>query len=112
MILPSKELLSSVLGKEVKDIQHTIDVPNDIVFNNYSYSGPLRHTRAIDIHRVAHLCKEYIIRNNYSLHISHDTDGLDYRVIIYKRSVKEYFHENTESEAIFKAGEWILKETK
>ena len=106
MTAPSKELLIKVIGYKNP---HPLEIEDSKL---YLYKEAGENITTINIYELGHKCKDYIIRNNYSLHITHDTGGLDCRVIIYKKSVKEYFHENTELESIFKACEWVLKETK
>ena len=97
----SKELLSTVIGIEV------INFSLGGYFIEYSAVGILRD---INIFELAHKCKELLIKKGYFFDISHSTMGLDCRVIVYGKGIKEYFIADTEEEAIFKACEWVIKQ--
>ena len=113
MTIPSKELLSAVLGVKVEYIR-LIDIydgrldarANDlhITFEEY--------VENINIYEIAHKCKEWAWRNDRVLYSS-------YKGHCYISNLNANNPDNeidhyalTEHEAIFKACEWILKETK
>ena len=114
----SKELLSEVLNLvEVKGIYEESDYTYDLCDRELNYAERLivfdtvgyNKYMIINIHELAHKCKEWLNKIWYCYDISSTTNGLDIRVIIWNTQIKEYFHENTEHEAIFKACEWIRK---
>ena len=70
----------------------------------------------IDIHRVAHKCKEWASTHNYSVISGWEMThwGGAYRVEVFRNSNNILFSMSTvdtEPEAIFKASEWILEQT-
>ena len=108
----STELLSQIFEVQITRI-HNIDAENNIHFNGgnekkhpYSLINPI----TINIFELTYKCKEFLIKKGYFFDISHSTMGLDCRVIVYGKGIKEYFIEETEREAIFKACEWIIKQ--
>jgi len=106
----SKELLSAVLGKDVKSGNGYIGCFENIL--TFAYSDEDMWSD-INIHELAHMIKEWAKTNDYyiSSWISMaDTDGwVAYSTTNYKEKEQLVF-DNTEPEAIFKAGELILKE--
>ena len=110
MNLPSKELLSEVLGENVTSIQ---ELSSDAIFGGrQAWITSKSHDCAINIHELAHKCKEWAFQHNFivnsELHYHkgccsiYDSNGdcLNGKGIF----------EDTEPEAIFKACEWILKQ--
>jgi len=101
MTLPSKHLLSEVLGVEILDCK--------VVGNGIAYNAKDNYpTQSINIHELAHKCKEWASKhgvniwswlNNVEIRDSH------------KCFVKSFIGD-TEAEAIFKACEWILEKIK
>ena len=114
MILPSKELISEVLSKEVEEEERFIDSNSLTYVNSGVYED-------INIYELAHKCKEWALSEGYIIEVGvHPTIKKD-------RSDKDYFYKittdrgqriiskfdeiiKTEPEAIFKACELILKE--
>lgn len=111
----SKELLGEVLGVEIDSIQG-LNKDNYLMFKFKIDNGKLIVNEAIDIHRIAHKCKEKAIEKKYWLDsgirnikldsikekgycyikdFNHDLDDF------YKNGKEEY-------EAIIKAYQWIL----
>lgn len=119
MQLPSKELLSEVLGKDVCKVKE--------IENNTLIYGCLVHDGwydEINIHELANKCKEWAYRKGYSLisgvFIVADDNGnavFDYFnscLINYiekenRNQVLNNFKSDTEAESILKACEWIIK---
>ena len=71
----------------------------------------------IDINRVAHDCKEWASKHHYSVVSGWEMThwGGAYRVDVYKNSSNILFSMSTietESEAVFRACEWILEKVK
>ena len=106
----SKELLSEVLG--------------NYDFNDYTIiNNKLRYHRGhygINIHELAHKCKEWAFSKGYTLESASIPKGnftSSYCVIMENTASRNCYsnfavHGDTEQEAIFKACEWILKEIK
>ena len=113
MLLPSKELLSEVLRVNVKFIEFDIETikrrihgsarDNDI----YYYDGKWKF---INIYELAHKCKELAYSKGYTL--ASYTSRKDWYVCRDPHKENPYVGEGTEPEAIFKACEWIMEQTK
>ena len=107
MELLSKELLSAVLGERVFAYSLTKDKPNmiTILANNL--------TRDVNIYELAHKVKEWMSDKypNFSIkwanHKAVGTENFQVRVWLYNECIGKA---DTEPEALFKAGEWVLKE--
>lgn len=113
----SKELLSAVQEVDfvyiVPDGEQrwdTIKRKNDIV---YELKGDSQY--GINIHELAHKCKEWATKNDYTITLEQTVyvDALVYTATIRGRSyniktTKLSFY-GTEPEAIFKACQWILE---
>ena len=110
----SKELLIEVLGIKERITHIDVSVKSKYVFWYYltetSYSAK---EKKINIYELAHKCKVWaytaiepcgIIASNFAEkgNAFLKTGGIDDR----------YFYANTEPEAVFKACEWILAQTK
>lgn len=108
----SKELLSEVLGLEIKEIKNKSNGALYVTDNCVGFSTKEETAGLINIYELAHKCKGWLNKIGYCYDISSTTNGLDIRVIIWNTQIKEYFHENTEHEAILKACEWIMEQTK
>jgi hypothetical protein len=115
--LPSKELLSAVLGVEVISVRE-IHLNRTLLYETYKLER-------INIHELSHMVKEWAKNNGYSisscLPIVTDEEGnpvFNYWYMAYVQNIETVdnmmpskdFIGRTEPEAIFKAGEWILKE--
>ena len=115
MKFPSKELLSEVLSKEVEE-ERFIDSNSLTYVNSGIYED-------INIYELSHKCKEWALSKEYIIEVGvHPTIKKD-------RSDRDYFYKittdrgqilvskfdeiiKTELEAIFKACEWIMEQTK
>lgn len=105
----SKELLSEVLGNKVESIRLVEKYDgriggrvNDlhITFEDY--------VENINIYEIAYRCKEWAILKGYELH-SAWTDVNEAYLELYSKYLEERkFTTETETEAIFKACQWIL----
>ena len=115
----SKELLSEVLNVDVKDI-YGLGASCSISASELSYSvhrnGDLN---IINIHELAHKCKEWAVSVKHGINSSVDgfskdeTNGFSSVYLMDDPDkILQDFYAYTEPEAIFKACEWILKETK
>lgn len=104
----SKELLSKVLGNKVKSIRlvekYDGKLNKRVNGLHVTFEG---YVENINIHEIAHRCKEWAWQNGYI--ISSFPTPAYWRVVVGSRKV---FIADNETEAIFKACEWILKETK
>ena len=116
--LPSKELLSEVLGVYVRDGWYF-----DCELLIYTYdkiSGLDENYHAeINIYELAHMCKEWTFKQGYELFsriLSNDNQMRGNCIVIRVESDPEttltITNADTEPEAIFKASEWVLKDNK
>jgi len=108
---PSKELLSEVLG---------IDTISDYEFDSnlitiyYIDDEDRRDYGLINIHELAHKCKEWALKKGYWLSSWHENRKsfcyVDEFIKIPATCVTQTIDADTEPEAIFKACEWILEQ--
>ena len=134
MILPSKQLLSEVLGKEVIKIAFakTGDRGQSLSNNNIEISIYPYHTVYFNIYELMHMMKEWaVVRNQecknidgkeqfYINDICSQFIGFSHIwqcIVGYRNITEEYnsdekkcFTSETETEAVFQACEWILNE--
>lgn len=109
MLLPSKELLSEVLGRDVDKVKGIEE--NTLI---YGCVHSNRWYDEINIYELAHKCKEWAIKKEFivtsqiNTYASYSYIGLDE---LYGGFIKE-FEANTEQEAIFKSCEWIMEQAK
>lgn len=111
----SKELLSEVLGREITEITSR---ENGVCLYT-TYSACLGE---YNIHELAHKVKEWAFWNDYEVitrmripDIYRDEHKIDYGYEInhINNGVVEFsWWIDTEPEAIFKAGEWVLQKVK
>jgi len=103
MTLPSKELASVVLKKEVKVIS------KDPQFDSFL---TVNRKETINIYEFIHLVKEWIQGKNYMLDISYLTNSVPRKVVLsfFGNIKKPCYVALDEIEAVIEAGEWILKE--
>ena len=106
MILPSKELISEVLSKEVEE-ERFIDSNSLTYVNSGIYED-------INIYEFAFKCKEWAFDKGYTL-----TSGNNHLIFMscsIRRTLTDDdwtdFYSDTEPEAIFKACEYIMEQTK
>ena len=105
-MIPSKELLSEVLGIDKVFIIYQQD--DILVYEVGGYYGDTVDY-VINIYELAHKCKEWAYEKGYQL--ASYPSGKDWYVC--RDPYKEpYEGDNTEPEAIFKACEWIMEQTK
>lgn len=105
MILPSKELISEVLSKEVEE-ERFIDSNSLTYVNSDIYED-------INIYEFAFKCKEWAYENNYYVYStpSFALEGVAY--IVEDNNIGKRLKTlqlGSEVEAIIQACEWILKE--
>ena len=106
MKLPSKELLSEVLSKEVEE-ERFIDSNSLTYVNSGIYED-------INIYELVHKCKEWAFDKGFVLK-SYKKQGAFSGTYHYAIDINDKICEwlaNTEYEAIFKACEWIMEQTK
>ena len=112
MKLPSKELLSEVLGLKTNLVE--IDEARNNVFYYCNKFG--RITGEINIYELAHKCKEWALSKNYEIESSLFVDGnkkrIGYSQVLRKESPMLQKTADTEPKATFKACEWIMEQTK
>lgn len=112
MIEISKELLSEVFGVNIDE--------NDIyIKNNYTYYSYCRCDNewinaSSNIYEFAHKCKEWALSKGYYLHSHIKEDNECWCIVKSLDNITRQFscEMDTESEAIIKACQWILKEIK
>ena len=100
----SKELLSEVLSCEIIEVYINEDSnTNNISFDWISIQS--KHRAEINIHELAHRCKEWAINNEYTILSGYKTG----RGYVYIREIDSPagWQQKTEPEAIFKACQWI-----
>ena len=106
----TKELLSEVLGIEVKG--GNIVVQKNLVIFAYADESKWGH---INIYELAHKCKKWCFNNGWVLQVR-TGNTLSVVDIFYSENqefdIKKQIIENTEPEAIFKACQWILETKK
>lgn len=118
--LPSKELLSAVVGFEVTKFPVNRHAKKILFYSkthcsvfDFVTSGDLDigSLFSINTHELAHMVKEWAMTKGFILYSS----VYGFECYIDGRKFTDYqdvrFFSGTEPEAIFKAGEWILKET-
>jgi len=104
----SKELLSAVLNKKVKEV-HEGSYKNEI-----NYTIATGEYYCINIHELAHKCKEWAYEQEFILHIKR-TGEIEYKLTVESLNInkvyflQQIFYSKTELQAIFEACEWILK---
>jgi len=120
----SKELLSEVLGKSkhgnIKWVGQTNIFGKYKNILEYQRDNLTIEIEEINIHELSHKCKEWA-RNKHYIIVSALINNKDTARAKIKYSSKkdafldtetEYFNADTETEAIFKACQWIYEKTK
>jgi hypothetical protein len=109
MEIISKELLSDVLGYQVIDYMGGAynTIPNSIYMNKKDGDW----TKNINIHELAHKCKEWATGQVTSFSSGYNEGGLWFAKFTYDGDF-EIFFADTEPEAIFKATSYILEQNK
>jgi len=119
MVLPSKELLSAVLGEDVyedifyasDDIRTTFINGNNLV---YSTSSAKFTGNNINIYELMHMMKEYIKSQNLMIIVYHHLDTVAVEIVQNQKSIytSPGMSVYTEPEAVTKSCEWILEQQK
>ncbi len=106
LVLPSKELLSEVLN-EVCPIVEIKKFKN----NNLLIKYQNQYQKTINIHELAHKCKEWASNNQFTLVSGDSGHGFVCSVGHYSNNAinAEFYGEN-EFNAVIQGCEWILKE--
>ena len=107
MILPSKELISEVLSKEVEE-ERFIDSNSLTYVNSGIYED-------INIYELAHKCKEWALRKGYIVASGLNEEGrwwCDVSEVKIFPAINCTYVQDTEMEAVIKACEWIMEQTK
>ena len=102
----SKELLSEVLSNK-----HIINNKNDLLIGEKEvilFSKMGSYDININIHELAHKCKEWAYESGVTNFLSGQSD-YGRRCEFYWGFELSEFQANTEPEAIFKACEWVLE---
>ena len=104
----SKELVNEVLGYKVKDIKFDKNAIKYKALNGVKWE---RIFRSINIHELAHKCKEWIANRYPRFSIKWDigyvkNSNETVKVWLYNKCIGE---DRQEYKAIFKACQWILE---
>ena len=108
----SKELLSDVLGRDVDKVKGI--EANTLIYGCAHSDGWYDE---INIYELAHQCKEWALSKGYDTRSGFNSYLKCYFCDIYKDLIHQARYEYTtartsEPEAIFKACEWIMEQTK
>jgi len=110
----SKELLSEALGLNIESIKGIQKNKNSITIwkgkqNTYPYA--LHSGSDINIHELAHKCKEWALTEDYVVvsRSRYKLEGYDCDIYTKDDHCIDDFESDTEPEAIFKACQWILE---
>lgn len=101
-----KELLSAVFSSLT-----LLEILDGRIDDNVYYKvKEVYILQSINIHELAHKVKEWAINKNFTLMSSLDIEGGDCKLsfITIEGVIHKSFIADTEPEAIFKAGQWIL----
>ena len=102
----SKELLSEVLGREVKGEKGRICINENNV--TFAYSDESIWSD-INVYELANKCKEYILDNGYEIQTKHNVSGVF--MDISKDGISRYgTRMKTEFKVVVKIAEWILEQ--
>ncbi len=123
MELPSKELLSDVLGFECKLDEPLEGLENRVFFEYFHDKDKKVCKQSINIYELMHLMKEWAFNNGSEWCIDSRNDCNITGIANFGNKSFPYSHidrlkanvlfqEETEFEAVTKACEWILKEPK
>jgi len=106
----SKELLSEVVGMPYPCITN-MRIGNNIV-EYTTYELPTHKYKEINIHELAHKCKEWALNQDIVIHtfIDHNGRAFARRGSGIIPTMGGNYSGDTEPEAIFRACEWILEQ--
>lgn len=112
MTLPSKELMSEVLGYEVTKV--SLDDTQSTPYVNVYINNEVLIYDGINIYELAHKCKERALEQGYFLYsVLVDKEAYAFVTHPNNTSLRLFSnHSKTEQEAIFKCYEWIMEQTK
>ena len=104
----SRELLSEIIGDGEVYITKEI-VRNEYRYKNLNWCYAEDTYESINIHELAHKCKEWAVSNNYGILSGFDWNKNPKADVAEINSLDDSieFIADTELEAIFKACEWI-----
>ena len=113
----SKELLSEVLGYEVKEVLGMLENSANKTILSYIFENTSLNEgkRTINIYELAHKGKEWACRQGYVILSGHSAYGIGAFFCSCKGWLSENYdkrieiNNNTEPEVIFKACQWILE---
>jgi hypothetical protein len=118
MILPSKELLSEVLGERIREFDIKGSVLEIIVLRDCNFA-PYNHPpriqkdcgiiKDINIYELAHKCKEWAMARGYFIYSSCDGDTI--LINDDGNDITKFADQpqaDTEPESVTKACEWLL----
>lgn len=116
----SKELLSEVLEIEVIEVKDKTTGALYVPDNSIGFAWEEEISGLINIHELAHKCKEWATSKGYIMLSYIEDDKMGYvslgnlfgktEVELPQPKESFWFEADTEHEAIFKACEWIRKE--
>lgn len=91
-------------------------LPKEYIYDNYkvftiTYYADNQYRNEIDMHKVADMCKEWIVKGKYNIHMFISKNGTILELLEYRKVVKRY-DKDTELEAIFKSCAYILEREK
>ena len=114
MTLPSKELLSEVLDIKVVEVYKIRSNPN---FKDNTLLHRIEGCAVlftINIHELAHKCKEWAYKNKFIIETGFTTSGDWFYTVLEVKDTSPYVAEVktnwgiTEPEAVFQACQWVL----
>ena len=119
--LPSKELLSEVLGHKVwKVLGCNMGTLRYCIYPNKG-DEPSEYIFTINLYELAHKCKEWATENKYTIltedmhpngyfaYVLSNKESIEnYGYLCEHKVIKDIPHNKTEPEAIFRACQWIL----
>ena len=102
----SEKVLSEILNKKVFDIIQTTRGEIEVGFSTKE-----KQYNFINIHEVVHECKEWLVRKDLMITIYYHIDTVAVSIMYNgEKYSSEQMSVLTESEAIFKACEWVLEQ--
>ena len=116
--LPSKELLSAVLGENIGKVEE-VNFISELSYKTYSTNNVPEwevaidgmYSRVINIYELQHMMKEWALEQGYELTSNNNFCYVDLVLSTMGHyAVRVDFIANSEPEAVTKACEWILKE--
>jgi hypothetical protein len=112
-----KELLSEVLGRKISKISEAYHEINHRVYIDFEYKSLDQGDGVnIDVHALAHKCKEWAKANGYAIWTTHEghckfgkeAQNIDKLHNLYGNVFSGCDGPISESDSVFKACQWIL----